>query len=123
MKQYKPSYFIGQAFRGIWRNGVMSFASIAVLMSCLVVLGSFALLVMNINENLNDLGLMNEVMVFLEFDLTEEQINNRNILRNIMIENGFKPLDTEWWHFTLENEPYPDTYFDFPVSEDSVPAA
>ena len=72
MKQYKPSYFIGQAFRGIWRNGVMSFASIAVLMSCLVVLGSFALLVMNINENLNDLGLMNEVMVFLEFDLTEE---------------------------------------------------
>ncbi len=76
MKQYKPSYFIGQAFRGIWRNGVMSFASIAVLMSCLVVLGSFALLVMNINENLNDLGLMNEVMVFLEFDLTEEQIQN-----------------------------------------------
>ena len=69
MKQYKPSYFIGQAFRGIWRNGVMSFASIAVLMSCLVVLGSFALLVMNINENLNDLGLMNEVM-------TEEQIQN-----------------------------------------------
>ncbi len=56
-------------------------------------------------------------------DLTEEQINNRNILRNIMVENGFKPLDTEWWHFTLENEPYPDTYFDFPVSEDSVPAA
>ena len=82
MKQYKPSYFIGQAFRGIWRNGVMSFASIAVLMSCLVVLGSFALLVMNINENLNDLGLMNEVMVFLEFDLTEEQI--QNVEREIM---------------------------------------
>ena len=53
-------------------------------------------------------------------DLTAEQINNRNTLRDIMVENGFKPLDTEWWHFTLENEPYPDTYFDFPVSEDSV---
>lgn len=53
-------------------------------------------------------------------ELTEEQINNRNILRDIMLDNGFKPLDTEWWHFTLENEPYPDTYFDFPVSEDSV---
>ncbi len=54
-------------------------------------------------------------------DLTEEQIQNRNTLRDIMVENGFKPLDTEWWHFTLENEPYPDTYFAFPVREESVP--
>ena len=53
-------------------------------------------------------------------DLTDEQIHNRNILRDIMVENGFKPLDTEWWHFTLNDEPYPDTYFDFPVSGDSV---
>ena len=53
-------------------------------------------------------------------DLTEEQIRNRNILRDIMVENGFKPLDTEWWHFTLADEPYPDTYFDFPVSGESV---
>ena len=53
-------------------------------------------------------------------ELTEEQIQNRNILRDIMLENGFNPLDTEWWHFTLANEPYPDTYFDFPVSGKSV---
>lgn len=52
--------------------------------------------------------------------LTDEQIANRNTLRDIMVKNGFKPLDTEWWHFTLEDEPYPDTYFDFPVSEESV---
>ena len=32
--------------------------------------------------------------------------------------NGFKPIDCEWWHFTLENEPYPDTYFEFPVSRE-----
>ncbi len=54
-------------------------------------------------------------------ELTDQQIRNREILRDIMVENGFKPLDTEWWHFTLENEPYPDTYFTFPVSGDSVP--
>ncbi len=53
-------------------------------------------------------------------DLTREQIDNRNTLRDIMVDNGFKPLDTEWWHFTLADEPYPDTYFTFPVSEDSV---
>lgn len=50
-------------------------------------------------------------------EITEEQYNNRMILRNAMIAHGFRPLVTEWWHFTLENEPYPDTYFDFPVKK------
>lgn len=47
--------------------------------------------------------------------LTKEQIDNRMILRDAMVKGGFRPLPEEWWHFTLENEPYPDTYFDFPV--------
>ena len=47
--------------------------------------------------------------------ITEEQYNNRMLLREAMLNHGFKPLDTEWWHFTLKDEPYPDTYFDFPV--------
>ena len=47
--------------------------------------------------------------------LTQEQIDNRMILRKAMMDNGFKPLEEEWWHFTLVDEPYPDTYFDFPV--------
>ncbi len=74
MKHYSFTYFIGQAFQGLWRNGVMSVASIAVLMSCLLVLSSFALLTLNINLNLENLGLMNEIVVFLEYDLTEEEI-------------------------------------------------
>jgi len=40
---------------------------------------------------------------------------NRLLLRRLMINAGFKPLKTEWWHFTLKNEPYPNTYFNFPV--------
>lgn len=47
--------------------------------------------------------------------LTKEQKQNRKILHDAMIKAGFKGLDSEWWHFTLENEPYPDTYFDFDV--------
>ena len=47
--------------------------------------------------------------------ITKKQYDNRMILRNVMIAHGFRPLSTEWWHFTLNNEPYPDTYFDFPV--------
>lgn len=53
-------------------------------------------------------------------DITEEQYNNRMILREAMLRHGFKPLDEEWWHFTLDNEPYPDTYFTFPVNSDSL---
>ena len=47
--------------------------------------------------------------------LTAEQFRNRMILRNAMLRHGFKPYDCEWWHFTLKDEPYPDTYFTFPM--------
>ena len=50
-------------------------------------------------------------------ELTEEQFCNRMILRTAMISHGFKALDSEWWHFTLKDEPYPDTYFTFPVKQ------
>jgi len=48
--------------------------------------------------------------------ITDEQYANRMMLQHVMVRCGFRPLDCEWWHFTLENEPYPDTYFEFPVS-------
>jgi D-alanyl-D-alanine dipeptidase len=47
--------------------------------------------------------------------ITETQFRNRLILREAMLRHGFKPLDEEWWHFTLKNEPFPDIYFTFPV--------
>lgn len=47
--------------------------------------------------------------------ITEEQFANRMILREVMLKHGFKPLESEWWHFTLKKEPFPDTYFTFPV--------
>ena len=48
--------------------------------------------------------------------VTDEQYANRMTLRSVMVRNGFEPIDCEWWHFTLKEEPYPDTYFEFPVS-------
>ena len=48
--------------------------------------------------------------------ITEEQYENRMLLQKAMMRGGFLPIDCEWWHFTLDNEPFPDTYFDFPVS-------
>ena len=47
--------------------------------------------------------------------ITEAQMKNRMLLRTIMIKNGFIPYDNEWWHFTLKEEPYPTTYFNFTI--------
>ena len=49
-------------------------------------------------------------------DITDEQFKNRMILQDAMVRGGFEPIFCEWWHFMLKDEPYPDTYFDFPVS-------
>ena len=53
-------------------------------------------------------------------NITQEQASNRQMLRDMMISHGFHPLAEEWWHFTLDNEPYPDTYFTFPVNSHQV---
>jgi D-alanyl-D-alanine dipeptidase len=47
--------------------------------------------------------------------LTYGQSANRLLLRDAMLRHGFEGIDSEWWHFTLASEPYPDTYFDFPI--------
>jgi D-alanyl-D-alanine dipeptidase len=47
--------------------------------------------------------------------VSTQQQANRLLLRKYMLEAGFAPLTTEWWHFTLADEPYRETYFDFPV--------
>ena len=48
-------------------------------------------------------------------EISKDQREKRLILRNAMLLAGFKPIETEWWHFTLRSEPFPDTYFDFDI--------
>ena len=47
--------------------------------------------------------------------ISEEQKQNRKLLRKTLINSGFVPYEKEWWHFTLKDEPFPDTYFNFVV--------
>ena len=49
--------------------------------------------------------------------ITQAEAGNRRHLRSIMEDCGFSAYDCEWWHYTLTGEPYPDTYFDFPVGD------
>lgn len=47
--------------------------------------------------------------------ITKNQRAIRLLLQRRMVKHGFEPYESEWWHFTLANEPYPDTYFDFAI--------
>lgn len=48
-------------------------------------------------------------------NISSEQHANRTLLASAMARRGFRGYAKEWWHFTLRNEPFPNTYFDFPV--------
>ncbi|CAF0775868.1 unnamed protein product [Brachionus calyciflorus] len=47
--------------------------------------------------------------------VNETAHQNRLLLKNVMEKNGFVNYELEWWHYTLKNEPFPDTYFDFQI--------
>jgi len=52
----------------------------------------------------------------LSYDnLTAEQLANRKLLNSLMVKHGFRAYAQEWWHFTFNNEPFPNTYFDFVI--------
>ena len=56
----------------------------------------------------------------LSYRITRTRKANRLRLRAAMLAEGFEPLATEWWHFTLKKEPFPETFFDFPVAKSSL---
>ncbi len=68
MRRYRPSFFISSAFKGMWRNRMMTIASVIVLLSCLIVMGCFSMLLININRNLSSIGDLNEIVVFVYSD-------------------------------------------------------
>jgi zinc D-Ala-D-Ala dipeptidase len=49
-------------------------------------------------------------------EITQVEATNRQHLCSIMAASGFSSYDCEWWHYTLQDEPYPNTYFDFPIT-------
>lgn len=74
MRIYNIGYFFSQAVKGIWRNGLMSLAAVTVLLSCLVLMGSFSLLVYNVNVNIEEVAKLNEVVVIVDYEATDDEV-------------------------------------------------
>ena len=77
MRNFRLFTFIKDGFKGVFRNGLMSVASILVLLSSLLVTGIFLTLVLNVNFNLEKLDNFNEVVCYLKLDSNAEQGDQR----------------------------------------------
>lgn len=73
-RRYNPFYFLLEAFRNLYRHHVISIAAVLVLTSCLILLGAFGILIKNLDVNIERLGLLNELVVFIDGDATKEQV-------------------------------------------------
>lgn len=59
-----------------------------------------------------------DVVTFVDsHEITKEQRQRRRYLQRVMVKYGFVPYEKEWWHFTLQDEPFPNTYFDFDIKK------
>jgi len=74
MRRYNILYFFSQAVKGLWRNGLMSLAAVTVLLSCLVLMGSFSLLVYNVNVNIEEVARLNEIVVIVDYEATDAEV-------------------------------------------------
>ncbi len=110
MKNFRLFTFIKDGFKGVFRNGLMSFASILVLTSSLLVIGVFATLIINVNYNLDQIDDFNELVCYMKLDTddqtlvrAENQIKNLDNVLNVTLVSKEQALETE-------REKYGDEY-------------
>ena len=73
MKLNRYGYLIGEGFRNIFTHGFMSFASVTIIIACLIVMGSFTLLDININQIIDDIGDQNQILAYVDEDITAQE--------------------------------------------------
>ena len=66
-------YYIREGIRNMFSHGFMSFAAVGITVACLVIMGTFTLVAVNLNENLKDLERENEIMAFVDDSYTEDE--------------------------------------------------
>ena len=73
MRLNNIGYLTKEGFKGIFKHGFMSFASVTIIMACLLIMGVFTLLAMNINSIISELEQQNEIVAFVDDSYTEAE--------------------------------------------------
>ncbi len=128
MRRYKLTYFISEGLKGFFRHGAMSWASIFILASALLITGSFSLLIVNINYNIDQIDDFNDIVVYAELgadkakiDSIENEIRNIKQVSNVTFVSKEESLkiekqryDEEYAHlfdtYGSDNNPLPDSF-------------
>ena len=108
MKLNKIGYLIKEGFKSIFTHGFMSFASVTIIIACLVIMGSFALLSVNIDEMIVRLEQENDIVCFVDEELTLEEAQAiQPIIETIDNVSGvqFVTRDAAWVDFTADYDP------------------
>ena len=107
MKINNLSYLLKEGIRGIFTHGFMSFAAVCVTVACLLIVGSFSLLMYNVNIMVNDLNKTNEVLVFIDESLTEAEAKSVgtkiNVIENVL-QATFIPREEALENFIDDHE-------------------
>lgn len=124
MKNGSLRYLTREGFKNIWKNKLMSFASVAVLLSCLVMMGSAFMVYQNVEKMIDSIDAENVVVVYIEDNATDAQIaalgndiksiTNINTCEFVDKETAFKQqlasLDSDATYFEGVDNPLPDAY-------------
>ncbi len=87
MKLSRYGYLIGEGFRNIFTHGFMSFASVTIIIACLIVMGSFTLLDININQIVDDIGDQNQILAYVDEDMTAQEASAKLQMKLEALEN------------------------------------
>ena len=128
MRKYSLPYLLGRSFKGFSRNGFMSFASVLILTSCLLISGCFGLLIYNLYVNLNDLDELNEIVCICRYEDFGEEEHQALYKKLTQLENveevqytpraeALEKMREKYAEhpqvlerFAEENNPFPDVY-------------
>ena len=107
MKLNNVKYLLKEGIRGIFTHGFMSFAAVCVTVACLLIVGSFSILMYNVNIMVEDLNRTNEILVFLDENLTEAEARSVgtkiNVIDNVY-QSTFVPREQALEDFVAEHQ-------------------
>ncbi len=117
IKSFKLTYFLRLAVNGLYKNRVMSLSAVLILLSCLVIMGSFALVLVNVDENVSQINHYNKIVVFakkgtneFELELMQDEIEDIPGVAKVEFKSNDEALEEQLSEYNLQSEFLLETY-------------